>query len=103
MKPPPGRRALAWWIAIAADALQLGLFPLLGGVGYAAADAIDVIVGGVLVWLLGWHVAFLPTFVAEVIPFVDLFPTWTAAVWFVTRKRTAPVPTATPPLPPPPM
>ena len=33
----------------------------------------------------GWHVALLPTFVVEIIPFVDLFPTWTTAVCFVAR------------------
>ena len=38
-------------------------------------------------WLVGWHFAFLPTFVAELVPGVDLIPTWTAAVWLVTRRR----------------
>ena len=32
---------------------------------------------------LAWAVAIA----AELIPGADLFPTWTAAVWFVTRQR----------------
>jgi len=36
---------------------------------------------------LGWHWAFLPTFAAEMLPGFDLFPTWTTAVFFVTRNQ----------------
>jgi hypothetical protein len=46
------------------------------------------IVGFFMIRLLGWHWAFLPTMAAELIPGADLFPTWTAAVWFVTRQQT---------------
>ena len=77
---------MAWSIAIAADALQLGLFPLFAAGGFSPADvAIDVAVGALLTKILGWHWAFLPSFTAELIPGFDLFPTWTAAVYFVTR------------------
>lgn len=79
---------LAWAIAIAADAIQIGAVPLFGPGAASPADTIlDVIVGATLIRLLGWHWAFLPTFVAELIPAFDLFPTWTAAVFFVTRQR----------------
>ena len=47
--------------------------------------ALDVVVAFLLIKLLGWHWAFLPTLGAELIPGLDLFPTWTAAVYFVTR------------------
>jgi hypothetical protein len=40
-----------------------------------------------MVWLVGWHWAFLPSFVAELVPGLDIFPSWTAAVWFATRGR----------------
>jgi hypothetical protein len=40
-----------------------------------------------MIVLLGWHFAFLPTAIAEVIPALNLFPTWTAAVFFVTKTR----------------
>lgn len=77
---------LAWAIALAADALQIALFPLFAEGGASPADsALDIVVGLLLVKLLGWHWAFLPTLGAELIPGLDLFPTWTAAVYFVTR------------------
>jgi hypothetical protein len=41
-------------------------------------------------WLIGWHWAFLPTFVSELIPLWDLVPTWTAAVFFATRGHGKP-------------
>jgi hypothetical protein len=31
----------------------------------------------------------LPTFAAELVPGLDMFPTWTAAVFFVTRNAPA--------------
>ncbi len=78
---------LAWMVALAADGLQLALFPLFGpGALSGADDALDFIVAVVLIRLLGWHWAFLPSLVAELLPGFDLFPTWTAAVFFVTRK-----------------
>jgi len=76
----------AWAIAMAADALQIAVFPLFAEGGASPADAgLDVVVAFLLTKLLGWHWAFLPTLGAELIPGLDLFPTWTAAVYFVTR------------------
>jgi hypothetical protein len=85
----PGRRKpLARWVAVAADLLQIVVFPaFFPGVLSPLNGALDVLVGFAMVLMLGWHIAFLPTFVAELIPFVDLFPTWTLAVLYVTRKR----------------
>jgi hypothetical protein len=78
---------LAWSIALAADALQLGLFPLFAAGGFSPADsALDLIVAVLLTKILGWHWAFLPSLAAELLPGFDLFPTWTAAVFFVTRQ-----------------
>jgi hypothetical protein len=79
---------LAWLIAMAADAVQIAGFPFFAEGGISVADSVlDVVVGVVLIRLLGWHWAFLPTLAAELVPGLDLFPTWTAAVWFVTRER----------------
>src|SRR3974390_1896713 len=86
LKAPEHR--LAWLVAIGADTVQLAAFPLFAAGGLSAADAfLDLIVAFVLIRLLGWHWAFLPSLAAELIPGVDLFPTWTAAVWFVTRQQ----------------
>ena len=90
--PPPALRVRrARIIAIVADALQLVFFPAFAG-GWLSPlnNALDVLVAIVMVRLVGWHVAFLPTFIAELIPAVDLFPTWTAAVWFATRHGAEP-------------
>jgi hypothetical protein len=82
---------LAWLIAVAADALQITALPLFVAGGASPVDfALDAVVGATLVSLLGWHWAFLPTFAAELVPGFDLFPTWTAAVFFVTRERSRP-------------
>lgn len=75
-------------IAIAADVVQLAFFPaFVGGWVSPINNALDVAVAIVMVRLVGWHFAFLPTFVAEMVPGVDLVPTWTMAVWFATRGR----------------
>jgi len=81
---------MAWTVAIAADALQLVAFPLFVEGGVSPADsALDLIVAFFMIRLLGWHWAFLPTAVAKLVPGADLFPTWTTAVWFVTRHQVA--------------
>lgn len=84
------RRAVvrvAWAVALATDAIQWVLWPLFAGGGASPFnDVVDVIAAVILVRLLGWHWAFLPTFVAEIIPVANLVPTWTAAVFLATRK-----------------
>ena len=83
---PEQRLALA--VAMGADVLQIFAFPLFAEGAVSPADSLlDLVVAFVLVRLLGWHWAFLPSLAAELIPGADLFPTWTAAVWFVTRQQ----------------
>jgi hypothetical protein len=78
----------AWIVAIAADAVQWVLWPLMAaGAASPINDVVDVAVGAILIRLLGWHWAFLPAFVAELVPGVDLVPTWTAAVFLATRVQ----------------
>jgi hypothetical protein len=84
---PRSRFRVAAILAIAADALQILLFPLLAeGAVSPADDLLDLVVGAALVHLLGWHWEFLPTFIAELVPGVDLVPFWTLAVLNVYRK-----------------
>jgi hypothetical protein len=74
-------------IAIIADALQIILLPLfVEGVESPADDILDLGVGAALVYLLGWHWEFLPSFLAKLVPGVDLVPFWTMAVANVYRK-----------------
>ena len=78
---------LAWSIAVVADAIQILGLPLFApGVISPADTALDLAVAALLARLLGWHWALLPSFVAELVPGLDLFPTWTAAVFFMTRN-----------------
>ncbi len=78
----------AWLVAVAADVLQFVALPVFGeGVLSAADIALDIVVAAALSKLIGWHWAFLPTFLVELVPGLDLFPTWTAAVFYVTRQH----------------
>ena len=84
---PRTRFRVAMILAMAADALQIFGFPLFAeGILSPADDVLDLAVAAVLVQLLGWHWEFLPAFLAELVPGVDLVPFWTLAVANVYRK-----------------
>ena len=84
---PSMRLRAAMILAIVADALQLVVFPLfVQGAASPADDVLDFAVGSVLAYLLGWHWEFLPSFLAKLVPGVDLGPLWTIAVANVYRK-----------------
>jgi hypothetical protein len=72
-----------------ADATQIVFLPAFAP-GWLSPlnNILDVVVAVIMVRMLGWHFAFLPSFVAELVPVLDLVPTWTAAVWFATRPGT---------------
>jgi hypothetical protein len=78
------RIILAFAVAIVADGLQL----LLNVVGWAGLDqAIDCVAMALTMCLLGFHVLLLPTFVIELVPLLEDFPTWTACVAAVVALR----------------
>jgi hypothetical protein len=78
----------AWFVAIMADAIQIVGLPLFAAGGISPLDTgLDLVTAAILSKILGWHWAFLPTFAVEMVPGMDLFPTWTAAVFFVTRNQ----------------
>jgi len=84
---PRSRFRAAMILAMAADALQIFVFPLFAeGALSPADDVLDLGVAALLVNLLGWHWEFLPAFAAELVPGVDLVPFWTLAVINVYRK-----------------
>ena len=86
-----GRHRAALAIALVADAMQIGLLPFfVEGVVAPWNDALDIGVGLALIALLGWHVALLPAFLSELVPFLNLFPTWTASVLFVVTRQKRP-------------
>jgi hypothetical protein len=88
LTPPaltPGRIRLARIIAVAADALQIMILPaVIEGFLSPINNAIDLTVAAALIYLIGWHWAFLPTFLTELVPIVDLAPTWTIAIFVAT-------------------
>jgi hypothetical protein len=74
-------------LAILIDALQMVVFPLfVEGAAEPADDIVDLCTGAAMVFLLGWHWEFLPSFAAKLVPGVDLVPLWTIAVANVYRK-----------------
>jgi len=87
---------LALAVAVIADGVQL----LLGPLGWAFGDQLTDVVAMLLVsWLIGFHWLLLPTFVLELVPLIDEFPTWTACVIavIILRRREQ---RSIPPLPP---
>ena len=102
----PGRIRAARAIAMVADLAEIVVFPaFMEGFLSPANDVVDVAVAVALTRLLGWHWAFLPSFLAEMIPVVGLVPTWTAAVFYVTSGlptvTDVPATRVDPPPPPP--
>ena len=82
----PRRVLIARVLALVVDLTQFALLP---AALTPLNNVIDTAVALVMVALLGWHWAFLPTFLTELVPFVDLVPTWTIAVFFATRGHDA--------------
>ena len=90
----PSRRriALAFLVAITADAIQL---PLTAGMIFGvtappllAGDVfIDIVAMALVVRLIGFHWVLLPGFILEAIPGLDLAPTWTGCVAFALWRR----------------
>jgi hypothetical protein len=82
-----GRVWLARAIAVGADLLQIAVFPyFFEGLLSPLNAGLDIVVALALIALVGWHIAFVPTFIIEQMPFVDLAPTWTVAVLLATRR-----------------
>jgi benzodiazapine receptor len=86
---------LARGVAVAADAVQIALFPVdIEGIASPVDAALDAGVAVVMTLLVGWHVAFVPSILIKALPIADLAPTWTLAVWVATRGRAIADPTS---------
>jgi len=82
----------AFAVAVVADLLELPITAaeatVLGApASELGAGFVDIIVFGIMTRLLGFHWIFLPTFVVEVIPGLDMLPTWVGSVCFVVWQR----------------
>lgn len=91
--PTSPRMRAALLVAIVADIVQMIAFPLfVEGAESPAEDLLDLCLGGLFSYLLGWHWEFLPSFLGKLVPGVDMVPLWTLAVANVYRKsRNTPV------------
>lgn len=88
MSQPLSRNRLraAWIIALAVDAIQIPA-SAAGPVGWFVGAGLDVATMAAMWALLGFHWAFLPSFLTEWIPYLDMAPIWTLAVAIATRGR----------------
>ena len=90
MKPNVSRTTLvaAYMVAICADFAQICLFGFFAeGIVSPLDDFTDVVVCLILTRLIGFHVAYLPSFLIKLLPIVETAPTWTVAVLIATRHR----------------
>jgi hypothetical protein len=87
LKSPRSRYRAALILAIAADAIQIVIFPLfVEGAISPLDDILDLGVMVAMISLIGWNWEFLPSFIGKLVPGVDLVPFWTLAVAKVYRK-----------------
>ncbi len=80
------RLRAAWIVAVAVDAIQIPV-EATGLLGWIVGAGLDVVTMIVLWSLVGFHWAFLPSFLTEWIPYLDYAPLWTLAVLIATRGR----------------
>ena len=86
------RIILAFAVSVVADVLQFpisaasatGLFAIPGEVADVMLDVVVMIITSAL---LGFHRALLPSFLLELVPGLDLLPTWTGCVAYVVWRR----------------
>jgi len=89
MTGPPLSRTrirLAWAIALAVDAIQIPA-NFAGPAGWFLDAGLDLLTMVVMWSMLGFHWAFLPSFLTKWIPYLDMAPLWTLAVALATRGR----------------
>ena len=87
-KPPLSktRIRLAWALALAVDAIQVPA-EAAGPLGWFLGAGLDLVTMAAMTALVGFHWAFLPSFLTEWIPYLNLAPLWTLAVALATKGR----------------
>jgi len=115
-KPPitHKRKAVVIFVAGTADFLQIMFLPGIG-LGYVLDDAIDFLTAIILTAICGFKWQFVLAFFMELIPGLDILPTWTAVALLIPsvpgdvtvsrnmRRNTANTSTNNPNLPHPPI
>lgn len=98
-KPPIShrRKVVAVGIAGAADLLQIALLPAFG-LAYVMDDAIDIVLALILIVVCGFKWQFILAFLLELVPGLDLLPTWTAVVLLIPSTGPEPAESVSPPV-----
>jgi hypothetical protein len=86
------RIVAAFSVAVLADLIQFpvtaatasGIFTVPGEIGDFMVDCIAMVATSALI---GFHWMLLPSLFIEVVPGLDLLPTWTGCVALVVRQR----------------
>jgi hypothetical protein len=100
-KPPIShrRKAVAVGIAGAIDLIQIVLCPMfLEGAASPFDDALDVIAALILLAVCGFKWQFILAFLLELVPGLDLLPTWTAVVLLIPSTGPEPAESTSPPV-----
>ncbi len=75
------RKLAALLVAGVADLCQVALFPLFFEGVFSPFDwAVDAFAAILLLFIVGFKMRLVLAFAAELVPGLDLFPTWTAMV-----------------------
>ena len=86
------RKAVALAVAVTADLVQLVLWPaFVGGAASPVDDALDAVVGLVLLLTLGFSGRLALALAMELVPGADLFPTWSAVVASIPSREDPPL------------
>jgi len=84
----PRQKSLAIAIAGFADLLQLAVFPaFFAGAASPFEDALDFFVAVAMIAICGFKWQFVIGFLAELVPGLALFPTWTAVAILLPTQR----------------
>jgi hypothetical protein len=68
--------------------MTLGWLSVVGGPAeWLLNEGLDVVTMAALTALIGFHWTYLPAFVIESLPLVDVAPTWTGSVLLAKRKE----------------
>ncbi len=77
----PVRKRIALGVAVASDLVQWAFFPVMSeGAASPFEVALDALTALVILLIVGFQWRLLIALVAELVPGLDMFPTWAAVV-----------------------
>jgi hypothetical protein len=77
----PKKKQIALGVAAIADVIQVVFWPAMAeGAVSPFEDVLDIAVAAILIYVLGFQWRLVFAFALELVPGLDLFPSWTAVV-----------------------